>query len=53
MYNKYMKGVVSKSVSEAHKKMVFLDALASPDLKLSVSEWVIYRFQLDSVFRVI
>ena len=25
MYNKYMKGVVSKSVSEAHKKMVFLD----------------------------
>ena len=26
--------------------MSFLDALASLDLKLSVSEWVIYRFQL-------
>ena len=28
------------------RKLVFLDALASLDLKLSVSEWVIYRFQL-------
>ena len=27
----------------------FLDALASLDLKLSVSEWVIYRFQLAHI----
>ena len=33
----------------------FLDALASLDLKLSVSEWVIYRFQLAHlrVFQII
>ena len=36
----------SPDVDEIQKKSNFLGALASLDLKLSVSEWVIYRFQL-------
>ena len=34
------------SSSMSHEEVYFLDALASLDLKLSVSESVIYRFQL-------
>ena len=41
--------------ASSNQKETFLDALASLDYKLSVSEWVIYRFQLAHlrVFQII
>ena len=49
-------GSNTNKITAAHKReLFFLDALASLDSKLSVGQWVIYRFQLARlrVFQII